>query len=33
MDGRNFVDYFAVCGLDIKMGLELETNETCGKKN
>jgi hypothetical protein len=30
MDERNFIDYFAVCGLDVKMGLELESSETCG---
>ena len=30
MEERNFIDYFAVCGLDVKTGLELESNEANG---
>lgn len=29
---KNFIDYFVVCGLDIKSGLEPEPNEAYGKK-
>ena len=32
MGERNFIDYFAVCGLDVKMGLELEQNEAYGRQ-
>ena len=28
---KNFVDYFSICGLDIKSGLEPELNEAYGK--
>lgn len=31
IEHRNFIDYFAVCGLDVKSGLEPEPNEANGK--
>jgi hypothetical protein len=30
---RNFIDYFSVCGLDVKSGLEPEPNEANGNLN
>ena len=31
LEAKNLIDYFSVCGLDIKSGLEPELNEVYGK--
>lgn len=31
LEAKNFIDYFALCGLDVKSGLESEQNDSYGK--
>lgn len=31
LESRNLIDYFALCGLDVKSGLESEPTDSYGK--